>query len=75
MRPWLDGFLCPLEWCCPCEGCCALRTRAVCVAGVVVREDWAGLLLPGGSRRKERCNEHVCVLEGVGEVKYFKYQV
>jgi hypothetical protein len=26
--------------------------RAVCVA---VREDWAGLLLPGGLRRKERC--------------------
>jgi hypothetical protein len=47
----------------------------VCVAGVAVREYWAGLLLPGGSRRKERC-ESVCVLVGVvGGVKYFKYQV
>ena len=25
----------------------------MCVAGVAVREDWAGLLLPGGKRRKE----------------------
>jgi hypothetical protein len=46
------------------------------VAGVEVREDWARMLLPGGSRRKERCHESVCVLVGVvGEVKYFKYQV
>jgi hypothetical protein len=29
--------------------------RAVCVAGVAVREDWAGLLLPGGLRGEERC--------------------
>jgi hypothetical protein len=73
---WLDGFLCPLEWCCPCEGLLCLRVWVVCVAGVVVREDWAGLLLPGGSRRKERCYESVCVSVGVvGVVKYFKYQV
>ena len=48
------------------------------VADVAVREDWAGLLLPGGARRKERCYERVCVcvLVGVfGGVKYFKYQV
>jgi hypothetical protein len=37
----------------------------VCVAGVSVRENWAGLLLPGGLRRKERFYESVCVLEGV----------
>ena len=49
----------------------------MCVAGVAVREEWAGLLLPGGSRRKERCYESLCVLVGVdGGVKYFfKYQI
>ena len=48
----------------------------MCVAGVAVHEDWAGLLLPGGSIRKERCYESLCVLMGVvGGVKYFKYQV
>jgi len=26
----------------------------VCVAGVTMREGWAGLLLPGGQRRKDR---------------------
>jgi hypothetical protein len=57
-------------------GLLCLRARTVCVAGVAMREDWAGLLLPGGSRRKERCHESVCVLVGVvGGVKYFKYQV
>ena len=29
MRSWLDGFLCPLEWCCPCEGCA--WERGLCV--------------------------------------------
>jgi hypothetical protein len=33
---------------------------------VAVREEWAGLLLPGGARGKERCYESVCVLLGVG---------
>ena len=33
----------------------------MCVVGVAVREDWAGFLLPGGSRSKERCYESVCV--------------
>jgi hypothetical protein len=48
----------------------------VCVAGVAVREEWAGLLLPGGSRRKERCYESVCLLVGVvGGVKYLSIKV
>jgi hypothetical protein len=76
MRSWLDGFLCPLEWWCPCAGLLCLRVLVVCVAGVAVCEDWAGLLLPGGSRKKERCYESVCVLVGVvGVAKYFKYKV
>ena len=37
----------------------------MCVVGVAVREEWAGLFVPGVSRRKERCYESVCVLVGV----------
>ena len=55
-----------------------LRARAVSVAGVAEREEWAGLLLPGVSRREERCYESVCVcvcvcvlVGAIGGVKYF----
>ena len=59
---WVDVFLCPLGWCCLCEGCCACWcVLCVCVVGVAMHEEKAGLLLPGGREGKIEGYESVCV--------------
>jgi hypothetical protein len=39
------SFSCPLEWCCSCGGFVFVSAVCVCVAGVAMRAEWAGLLL------------------------------
>jgi hypothetical protein len=46
------SFSCPLEWCCSCGGFVLDSAGCVCVAGVVMRAEWADLLLLG--EEKER---------------------
>jgi hypothetical protein len=43
---WLDGFSFVL--CAVILGVVVFEVRVVCAADVAVREEWAGLLLPGG---------------------------
>jgi hypothetical protein len=50
---WLDVFLVLLNGN-VLVGVAAFDSVCVCVSGVAMREEWAGLLLPGGQRRKDR---------------------
>jgi hypothetical protein len=46
------SFSCPLEWCCSCGGFVLDSAGCLCVAGVAMRAEWAGLLLAGGREGK-----------------------
>jgi hypothetical protein len=56
------SFSCPLELCCSWGGFMLDSAGCVCVAGVGMRAEWAGLLLPGGREGKIYSCVSVCVL-------------